>query len=336
MDIKNKKILIGALVVGILTTTSLLIILSINTQHFSGNLSKIGQIETNGLATTVQVRGKIAYVIDSNENNPGGLMLINISNPEQPVLLGSYYEAGMPNDFALQGDLAYVSNSGDGLEILNVSNPDNIVRIGHYRPGKIMYDVEVRDNIAFLASNSEGLEILNISDPTVPQRISKVALSNYCINVFVEENYCYASGFSTLEVVDISNPSTPQKVEQFSVNNHLFFYPIKFGDIIYIADHGNEGDMIILDSSDPTNINEVGRVSKLNEGYARRTCVNNSIAYMAFYSDGLLIVDMSYPNNPEVINHFKEGGKGYDIAINGDYIYFAAGSEGLQILHHSD
>ncbi|MFW9889459.1 MAG: hypothetical protein ACFFER_14825, partial [Candidatus Thorarchaeota archaeon] len=58
------------------------------------DVTEIGQIDTGGRTAHVKVVGDIAFVIDQNEPTPGGLVLINVSDPQNPELLASFYEGG--------------------------------------------------------------------------------------------------------------------------------------------------------------------------------------------------------------------------------------------------
>jgi hypothetical protein len=336
---KNRKVIIGLVIFIVVAGGASGIILSLLTSAGnSGTLTQVGQIDTNGETMNVQIRDNIAYVIDTQDNNPGGLMLINISNPELPVLLGSYYNIGLPNDFVLHGDLAYVANRFDGLEILNISDPQHIIRIGHYHPGYEIADVQIGDNIAFLGSFSQGFEIVNITDPTNPTKISNTLLTGHCINVCLDGDLLYVTDhiqYTNIEVYNISNLLSPVKVGEFILQDHDLFFPTIYGDYLYVADHGSTGKLLILDISNPTNIIEVARIDVQSQRYANRMCVTENILYMADYDEGLILVDISDPTDPEVIASYYNGGAGYDVAVEGNYIYFAARHGGLQILQYT-
>ena len=65
-------------------------------------------------------------------DSSNGLQIIDVSNPSAPALVGSYDTAGMAQDVAVSGTLAYVVNFDDGLEIVDVSHPAVPVRVGIY------------------------------------------------------------------------------------------------------------------------------------------------------------------------------------------------------------
>ncbi|UYP45638.1 hypothetical protein NEF87_001923 [Candidatus Lokiarchaeum ossiferum] len=339
MELKHKKILIGILIGALIGSASILTISLLNSQGKIGSFTEIGQIDTNGETMNVQIRDNIAYVIDTQDDNPGGLMLIDISDPESPELLGSYIDGGMIWDFELQGDLAYLANRYDGLEIVNISNPSSIHRIGHYRPGHEIYDVAVQGDLAYVAAWELGFEILNISNPTTPTRISRQSLTGTCINVFLEGDVLYVTDhlntYTNIEAYNVSISTTPAKLGEFMLEAHDFFFPIVHGDYLYVADHGSTGDLVILNISDPTSIAEIGRFKARSESYPNRMCFKDNILYMSEYEKGLVLIDVTDPTEPTILNTYFNGGAGYGVAVAGDYIYFAARHGGLQILQYT-
>lgn len=340
MDVTNKKkILIGMAFVALIGSASIITIIILNSQENVGSFTEIGQIDTNGETMNVQIREDIAYVIDTQDDNPGGLMLIDISNPETPTLLGSYSNEGMIWDFELQGDFAYLANSIDGLEIVNISNPSSINRIGHYLPGHLIHDVAIQGDLAYVAVWELGFEILNISNPATPTRISSKSLTGASINIFLKDDLLYVTDhlndYTNIEIYNVSMPTAPAKLGEFILEEHDFFFPIVHGDYLYVADHGPSGNLVILNISDPTNIAEVGRIDAKSDRYANRMYVKDNKLYMTHYTKGLLVVDVTDPTDPKILNTYFNGGAGYDVDIDGDYIYFAARHGGLQILQYS-
>ena len=56
----------------------------------TGNLLEVGNVLTPSMVTDISVVGNYAYVADRNN----GLVIVDVSNPASPTLVGSYNTAG--------------------------------------------------------------------------------------------------------------------------------------------------------------------------------------------------------------------------------------------------
>lgn len=70
-------------------------------------------------ASRVTVSGNTAYVTNIN----GGLVLIDISDPARPTLIGSVDTPGDANDITVTATMAYVANGNAGFQVTDISNP---------------------------------------------------------------------------------------------------------------------------------------------------------------------------------------------------------------------
>src|ERR1043165_8879337 len=82
-------------------------------------------------AWKVVVRSNLAYVA----NDSGGLQVISISNPANPVRVGGYDTAGTALWVALGSgptvNYAYVADGTEGVEVININNPTNCQFVGN-------------------------------------------------------------------------------------------------------------------------------------------------------------------------------------------------------------
>ncbi|MFW9830014.1 MAG: hypothetical protein ACFFEY_20770, partial [Candidatus Thorarchaeota archaeon] len=124
--------------------------------YSSFNTRQLGQIHTGGNAVDVEIQGDIVYVIDNADFNSGGLVIINVSDPSSPSILGSYYQSGVPFKVSVVGEIAFLANSQVGLEILNVSNPSNPIKIDQYTGSGAAYDIEIVGEFGYLADWGRG------------------------------------------------------------------------------------------------------------------------------------------------------------------------------------
>ena len=97
-----------------------------------------------------------------------GLKIIDISDPSNPTLAGSYNTSGLAQGICVSGNYAYIADFVRGFLIIDVSDPYNPTLVGNYDTKGVAYGVFVKGNCAFIADGSNGLVIINISDPSNP------------------------------------------------------------------------------------------------------------------------------------------------------------------------
>ncbi len=183
------------------------------------SLQSLGQLtsgseNSNFSPVDIQVQNGFAYL--GNQNIGNQTLIINVSDPGNPIALSSYVSTDTTQGIAIQGNMLYIAGRTQGLLILNVSNPLFPRLVGNIQiPGSIAAQVFVQGTLAFLADNNRGLEIVDISDPTRPQLISvtnhPALLSTYVLGSLV---YNGDSSNWYLQIIDVSqrtiigNPTT--------------------------------------------------------------------------------------------------------------------------------
>jgi hypothetical protein len=119
-----------------------------------------------GLANAwgVRVRDELAFVSDGLD----GLAVIDIANPEAPLLIGRVATGGQARGIAVNGDIVYVAAGSSGLVIVDVSDPRAPRVIGRSEdvPGTAMR-VDYMDGYAYLAAWTDA-RVYDVSDPTAP------------------------------------------------------------------------------------------------------------------------------------------------------------------------
>jgi len=120
----------------------------------------VGSIDTPSNAQNVFVRGNIAYVADGR----GGLIIIDISNPVQPMITGIYDTPEYANNVYVLNDHAYVADGDGGIQIVDVSDPYDPVL---YATIETSYasDVVIHDDLVYVADRDLGLVVAREENP---------------------------------------------------------------------------------------------------------------------------------------------------------------------------
>jgi hypothetical protein len=77
------------------------------------------------------VKDSIAYIAVGD----AGLCVVDFTESDHPLLIGQVETPGSAGDLALQGQFAYVADSGSGLQVIDISNPAKPQAFGGTYPG---------------------------------------------------------------------------------------------------------------------------------------------------------------------------------------------------------
>jgi hypothetical protein len=307
----------------------------VNCYYASVKLTKIGSIETNGEAMFVAVKDDIAFVLDTADSNPGGLMIINISNPTSPEMLSSLYDGGSAMEIAVGEDIVYIADGQDGIEIINVTDLENPVEIYQYPVNTFSSDVELVGDLLYAANWDYGLEIFNVSNPYSPVKIAQYVTSINCDHVDVQDDIAcvtdHRNDYTSIKMLNVSNPSSIQLLNTHAPASTDYWDPMIYGDFIYVGNHAlGGGGLHIFNMTDPTSIYEVAEFDK--GGSIFTVNFNDSFAFVADYDKGVIVLEISDPANPIEMGSFRDGGHAKEVVVKDNLLFVADREDGLEIL----
>ncbi len=99
---------------------------------------------------------------------PEGLfIIIDVSDPENPQVIGHVDTDGYAYGVYVSEGYAYVAGEENGLVIVDVSDPSNPQIVGHVNV-RDTRGVYVSEEYAYVADGSNGLVVMDVSDPEDP------------------------------------------------------------------------------------------------------------------------------------------------------------------------
>ncbi len=224
----------------------------------------------------------------------GGLHVFDISEVQQPLLVGSYDTGGFVSDIAIAGALAYVANSpvwdgttwtGSSLQVLDIGNPASPALLASYDTAGWEMGVAESGDTAYVADGDGGVRVLDVSDPATPQEVG---------------HYMTAGPAMDVVVVD---------------------------DTLYVADYMQ--GLLVLDVTDREAPTEMGVLK--TAGHARRVVLQDNIAYVSGDEAGVSVVDVSQAAAPVLIEQITPAGDIRAVAVAEEQIYLADRKNGLRI-----
>jgi hypothetical protein len=80
------------------------------------------------------------------------LEVVDISNPDGPVLMGRLTVSGSPQGLALSGSQLFWTDAVRDLRVIDVSNPSQPFEAAHYTSGHNSFGIAVRGGLAYVAA----------------------------------------------------------------------------------------------------------------------------------------------------------------------------------------
>lgn len=184
-----------------------------------------------GYANNVDVSGNYAYVADG----PAGLLVVDVSNPLTPGIVGTLDTSGNANDVRVVGNLAYVADGISGLQIIDVTSPALPTLAGFTETPGVAWDVAIAGNYAYIADGDSGLQIIDISNPAVPLIFGSYDTPGTAKGVDVSGNVAVVADDSNgVRVIDITDPANPQSMGVVSTYENAVDLAIK-GNTAFVA-----------------------------------------------------------------------------------------------------
>ncbi len=275
-----------------------------------------------------------------------GLVVVDVSDPQQPVLVSRLYCEGNGQDVDVWGGYAFLADHLAGLQIIDVSDLAHPSIAACYdTPGECSA-VKVVDGFAYIADgpgSGSGLIILDVSTPPAPQFVSNFVSIGSCDAVTIAGGYAYLGWvFLGLEIVDVSDPYHPVQAAFYSMCSSSEVCVV--GDIAYVTGGCGGCDawpdeysiIDILDVSDPTQPAPLGEYIYYTGYGGGAVAVSGNHVFAAYRDDQtgqhIIAIDVSDPAQPTRVGDVAIEGGLLDLQIEGNSLYAATGTGGLQVL----
>jgi hypothetical protein len=283
---------------------------------FPGGLYIKAYVDTPGEAFGLYISGRYAYVADGS----AGFTVIDISNPDSPIIIGSVDTPDSAVDVYVSGNYAYVADYFSGLQVIDISTLSNPVIVGSVATPDRAVGVYVSGNYAYVADGN--LHVIDISTPSSPKIIGSVIKTGGMIDLDISGNYAYVANFLGLDVIDISTPSSPKIIGSVEIPDHDADNVSVSGNYAYVLT--GAGDLYVIDISTPSSPTVIrsSHVPSSLDAYF-------SGGYLYVSGAGLGVIDISTLSNPAIIGSIDTG-SGWDVYVSGIYAY-VTGALGLQV-----
>jgi choice-of-anchor B domain-containing protein len=249
------------------------------------------------------------YAILGNSN---GTAIWNIDDPNNPDLTG--FISG-PNsawrEMKTYQDYCYVgTEGGGGLQIISLADPEAPFLAATYTGSGLssIHTVTIDTLNAKLYANGAngGCRILSLANPTAPTQVGNYT-TFYVHDSHVRDDTLYAACLSDgLRILDVSNPASIVQIAQFQTENDFVHNAWTTEDRQYllVTDEVSGGRVTAWDISTITSPIQVDGFTADPSGDAHNVQILGDIAYVAHYTSGLQVLDVSDPTNMVRVGYY--------------------------------
>ena len=329
------------------------------------------------ISANVRVADGVAYLARFTD----GLRIGDVGDPAAPVDLGhAAPEHGA--DGEIYNDVkivdgpdgkrwALMASNWLGIVPIDVTDPSAPVRAAPFPPFHRLEDyinvhtlfTEARGDgttRAYLCdTNIVGLQVWDVTDPAAPAHLGdfihpevETDYGAYLHDLYVEDGLAYLNYWGLgLIVVDANDPQNITEVGRFADyprrSSHSNWVTTTTGGR-KISIHGDEDftahlRVIDVDPASGSYMTSIGELSLRPEVSIHNIMAFGDRAYVAWYQDGLRVVDVSDPTAPALTAYFNswdgrdgvsffEGAIGLDVDLGAGLIYVADTARGLIVL----
>jgi hypothetical protein len=292
-----------------------------------------------GKVKRIRLAGEYAYVTVESEWKPenGGIRVMRISDPANPVEVGFYLTGPQYPLLAMAGSYGYVwDNGGDqSNRLVDFSDPAEPKDVVTGVLSRVIFAIV--DGRAY-AWGDHQIEIFDVSDPAHPMLVGTVKPDAPPSTATAEGAYLYViSEARVLEIVDVSDPAAPRVVGQADYSRDMPDSITVSGGRAYLTSKKNQL-LTVVDVSDPSRPT-TGGSARIEEDDAWGVMIDvaaaGDYAYVAAGVGGLRVFAVGEAGRPAEIAAY-EGPARLDgtvsVAREGGYAYVADRSNGLHIV----
>jgi hypothetical protein len=227
----------------------------------------------------------------------------------------------------VNGNTVFVADENEGLLIVDAADKENPSKVASENAFGGIEDMKRSGNFAYVVDGDGKLcsvDITNIQNPGSPACLDA---DNFYSSLIVSGATIFAAAEydGLLSIIDISETGEMQVSGSYLTPAYGQSSTIS-GNDLFASQDGNS--FAILDISNPAET-RLKNVFRTSQGIAIEDAfIVNNTAFLAILGPGLEIVDLSDPDNPQLIGEYLYSGNefGYasKIIVSGSYAYVAA------------
>lgn len=256
--------------------------------------------------------------------------VVDITNPSQPLSIAIFPRiSGFMQEVETYKNYAIVTEHSP-IQIFDLSFlPDSVSRVGIFYPSIGCHTIHIQGDYCYC--NGIDLLILDIKDPISPKEIAVITTLGYAHDSYVWKDTLFIGDMENgILIYDIQDKTNPKLLKHFSYPNSVTHtvWITENGKYLLTCDEDIGGHLKIWDIQNLDSMKLVSEFKTNSSAIIHNVYVKGDFAYIAYYTDGLRILDITDPTRPEEVGYFDTSP--YDVADYegawGAYPYLPSGN----------
>lgn len=254
--------------------------------------------------------------------NGSGVMIIDITNPDAPRLVGHYNppSGGRFQDVVVIGGIGYFSSEDNGgVHIVDVQNPSAPVLLSQVTQANNgfprVHELFVAEGVLYEAdTRTPFVKVFDVRNPRAPVFVRNILTTDqlFIHNITAINGRVYTSGWGgTTDIYDVRNilsvdPPLLGTIDS-GPNSHSSWISSD-GRLLASARETLNGDVRLFDISDPAHAILLATITAASLGIDAFTAHNPYIVghllFVSWYQAGTQVIDISNPVSPRLVGSY--------------------------------
>jgi hypothetical protein len=279
------------------------------------------------LLNEVEIQGNQAILA----HGEAGVRIIDITDPDELIEIGSYDTLGDAKRLELKGENIYVATGNFGLMVLDFSDPQVIKFVDSLNTPGIAEDVALDNKHAYVADGNNGLYVVNIENPENirhPDDYSDFDPGGYMHRIVLDGKTAYLADRSgNVRIIDVSNPNSPNELGVIEAGAVVNDIDIRGEEAILSA---SERGIVVFNIKEPSQPEELGSYD--SNGNAEALTFQGLHAYLADGPAGIKYIDLTHYDRIAEIGKYETPSNAVDVDVKDDQVYVADERAGLHAI----
>lgn len=254
------------------------------------------------------------------EQRQDGVLALDVQDPANPVIIGSYLNNLDIVDFLeVKDQILYLSRYGNELEVVDFSDPSDPVQLLHYQAFPEIVDLGLDGDTLWMQVGRNEHALLDVSDPlNLSFKAFYKLHSNDYADALFSDGLLYLSHaieqgedeLPLVSVVDLANPFNPARVDYPAPT---LFEVIQTNNLSFYGVNTAEG---MLFSADANTFSQFLTAPLIGEG--SELVVAGGFAYWNASFDRVLVYDLRGSGGAQLIGTQSPSSNEFSIATDGE------------------